>query len=78
MELYEDVKGWLNLSESPVQQKQKLFAGDGPLILKDKLSNIERSTFTSLCKIHQEQGIISGHDRFLVKPIFAANRSFAL
>ena len=40
-----------------MQQKQKLFARGGLLILKDKSSNIVRSLFTSLCKIHQEQGM---------------------
>ena len=82
MELYEKVKKWLNLSQeewkcsgSPVQQKQKLFARAGLLILKDKSSKIVRSLFTSLCKIYQEQGIISSHDN---KPIFTTNTMFAL
>ena len=51
-----------------MQQKQKLFPRDGLLILKDKSSNIaERSLFTLLCKIYQEQGlgIISSHDNKL-------------
>ena len=82
MELYEEVKKWLNLSKkvgkcsgSPVRQKQKLFARGGLLILKDKLSKIVRSLFTSLCKIYQEEGIISSRDN---KPIFTTNTMFAV
>ena len=82
MELYEEVKKRLDLSKeewkcsgSPVRQKQKLFARGGLLILKDKLSKIVRSLLTSLCKIYQEQGIISSHDN---KPIFTTKTTFIL